>query len=81
MRVGACLATEAGVQVCCSVHDAYLALCAAGDIEATKSQMTAIMQKAGHIVLGESVTLRNGPLFLPILTISGMRMGKLPGCE
>lgn len=51
MRLACSMATEAGIAVCCPVHDALLIEADVGQIEAVVSRTQAIMQEAGRIVL------------------------------
>ena len=52
MRLAAIAATEAGIEVCCPVHDAFLILAPAGRIEEDVAAMREIMSKAGRVVTG-----------------------------
>lgn len=51
MRLACSMATEAGIAVCCPVHDALLIEADVDQIEAVVSRTQAIMQEAGRIVL------------------------------
>jgi hypothetical protein len=51
MRLACSMATEAGVTVCCPVHDAILIEADSAEIEAVVTQTQAIMREAGKIVL------------------------------
>ncbi|WP_147869471.1 DNA polymerase [Stieleria maiorica] len=51
MRLACSLATEAGITVCCPVHDAILIEADTDKINATVAQTQLIMQEAGKIVL------------------------------
>jgi hypothetical protein len=51
MRLGACLATERHVEVCCPVHDAYLILAPIDRLEADVAAMRAAMAEASRVVL------------------------------
>jgi DNA polymerase I-like protein with 3'-5' exonuclease and polymerase domains len=52
MRIAAIAATEAGLEVCCPVHDAFLISAPAGEIDAGVAQMREIMRKAGLAITG-----------------------------
>ena len=51
MRLAACLATEAGIGVCCPVHDAFLIESDAEEIEAEVERMQGVMRAASELVL------------------------------
>jgi DNA polymerase-1 len=51
MRVACCLATEAGIRVCCPIHDAVLIEAPLERLEADAEAMMAIMRKAARAVL------------------------------
>lgn len=51
MRLACCMATEAGIAVCCPVHDAILIEARTDRIAETVEQTQAIMREAGKIVL------------------------------
>jgi DNA polymerase I-like protein with 3'-5' exonuclease and polymerase domains len=50
MRLAAIEAAETGIDVCCTVHDAFWVLCPIEDIEQTKQRMTEIMRMAGAAI-------------------------------
>jgi hypothetical protein len=52
MRIAAIAATEAGIQVCCPVHDAFLISAPADRIDNDVAVMRAIMSRAGRAVTG-----------------------------
>lgn len=52
MRLAACLATEAGIGVCATVHDAFLISAPVGRLGAEIEAMQAAMAEASRIVLG-----------------------------
>jgi hypothetical protein len=52
MRIAAIAATEAGIPVCCSVHDAFWVLAPDGRAEGTIEMMRDIMTRAGAAVCG-----------------------------
>ena len=52
MRIAAIAATEAGIQVCCPVHDAFLISAPADRIDNDVAAMRAIMSRAGRAVTG-----------------------------
>ena len=52
MRIAACMAVEAGIRVCCPVHDAFLVEAEEQRIEQTVLEMQDIMGTASEIVLG-----------------------------
>ncbi len=54
MRLAAIAATEAGIEVCCPVHDAFLILAPPGRIEEDMAAMRDIMSKAGRAGDGRS---------------------------
>ncbi|MEO9935656.1 DNA polymerase [Rhodopirellula bahusiensis] len=51
LRLACCLATEAGITVCCPVHDAILIEAAEEEITAVVDQTQSIMQEAAAVVL------------------------------
>ncbi len=51
MRLACCMATEAGVRVCCPVHDAVLIEAETEVIDDVVAETQAIMREAGRIVL------------------------------
>ncbi|MFM8272666.1 MAG: DNA polymerase, partial [Gemmata sp.] len=51
MRVACCLATEAGITVCCPVHDALLVEAEESEIEAVVGRAQEIMRAASEVVL------------------------------
>ncbi len=53
MRIACCLATEAGIDVCCPVHDAILVEGPAGEIDGIVGQTQEIMAEASRVVLDE----------------------------
>ena len=52
MRIAGIAAAEAGIRVCCSVHDAFWILAAEGDEARTIARMREIMERAGAAVSG-----------------------------
>jgi DNA polymerase-1 len=52
MRIAACLATEAGLEVCAPVHDAFLICAPAGRLEVDVERMRDCMARAARAVLG-----------------------------
>jgi DNA polymerase-1 len=53
MRLACSMATEAGIAVCCPVHDAILIEAPTESIEAIVRETQAIMREASRIVLGD----------------------------
>ena len=51
MRIACFLAVEAGVQVCATVHDAFVIEAAACEIEEAERIMQNCMAEASHLVL------------------------------
>lgn len=51
MRIAACLATEAGIEVCAPVHDAFMIQAPLDRLEADVARMQAFMIEASAIVL------------------------------
>ena len=51
LRLGACLMTENGIQVCAPVHDAYLIMAREDQIEAVAARACAYMEEASAVVL------------------------------
>ena len=52
MRIAGIAAYEAGIRVCCSVHDSFWILAPEGDEARTIAKMTEIMRNAGAAVTG-----------------------------
>lgn len=52
MRIAAIAATEAGIEVCCPVHDAFLISAPADRIDDDVAAMREIMSKAGRAITG-----------------------------
>jgi len=52
MRIAAIAATEAGLEVCCPVHDAFLISAPTDQIDDAVTAMREIMSKAGQAVTG-----------------------------
>jgi DNA polymerase I len=52
MRIAAIAAAEEGIQVCCSVHDAFWILAHKDDADRTIKRMSEIMEQAGAAVTG-----------------------------
>ena len=52
MRIAAIAATEAGIQVCAPVHDAFLICAPLEQLDGKIAEMRSIMLKAGRAVLG-----------------------------
>ena len=52
MRIASIAAAEAGIKVCCSVHDSFWILAPLDTLEDTVAQMRSIMLRAGEAVTG-----------------------------
>ncbi len=52
MRIATIAATEAGIEVCCPVHDAFLISAPIDKIDSSAAAMREIMSKAGRAVAG-----------------------------
>ncbi|MFO0852418.1 MAG: DNA polymerase [Gemmataceae bacterium] len=52
LRLACCEATEAGITVCCPVHDAVVIEAPAAEIDAAVGHMQAVMRRASEVVLG-----------------------------
>ena len=52
LRLACCLLTEAGVRVCCPVHDAVMIEAPLDELDATIEQTKELMRQASAIVLG-----------------------------
>jgi DNA polymerase I len=52
MRIAAIAATEAGIEVCAPVHDAFLIAAPLDRLDADVAKMRDIMSKAGRAVTG-----------------------------
>jgi len=52
MRIAAIGATEAGIEVCAPVHDAFLIAAPLERLDADVEQMRSIMSAAGRVVTG-----------------------------
>jgi DNA polymerase I len=52
MRIGAIAATEAGIEVCAPIHDAYLIAAPLHRLENDVEHMRELMSKAGEVVTG-----------------------------
>jgi DNA polymerase I len=52
MRIASIAAAEAGIRVCCSVHDSFWILAPLDELDATVAQMADIMRRAGAAVTG-----------------------------
>jgi DNA polymerase I-like protein with 3'-5' exonuclease and polymerase domains len=52
MRIAAIAATEAGITVCCPIHDAFVISAPAAEIDDDVAAMREIMSKAGRAVTG-----------------------------
>jgi DNA polymerase-1 len=52
MRLAACEAIEAGINLCCTVHDAFVLIAPVVEIEAAVDQMREIMNAASHKIIG-----------------------------
>lgn len=59
MRLGMIFCTEAGLQVCCPIHDALLLLCRIEDVEHCVELSGQLMAKASQIVLKDALILRS----------------------
>jgi DNA polymerase-1 len=55
MQIAAIAATEAGLRVCCPVHDAFLISAPVDQIDADIAAMREIMRKAGRAVCGVDI--------------------------
>lgn len=55
MRLACVMATEAGISVCCPVHDALLVEAPISEIDDVVARTQAIMQRAAELVLGDFV--------------------------
>ncbi len=55
LRLACCLLTEAGVSVCCAVHDALLIEAPAGEIGGAVEACQQAMEQASRLVLGNLV--------------------------
>ncbi len=55
MRIAAIAATEAGIEVCCPVHDAFLIVAPLDRLEADVTHMRDLMTRAGRTVSGLNV--------------------------
>jgi hypothetical protein len=53
MRLAACLMSEAGIEVCAPVHDAFLVQCRADQVEQTAADVIRIMGDASEVILGK----------------------------
>ena len=60
MRLAAAMLTEAGVQVCCPVHDAFLIEAPADELADTVAATRRLMMDASELVLGEGYRVRVG---------------------
>jgi hypothetical protein len=52
MRIASIAAAEAGIQVCCSVHDSFWILAPLDALDVTIARMVGIMGRAGAAVTG-----------------------------
>ena len=52
MRIASIAAAEAGILVCCSVHDSFWILAQLDELDDTIAQMKEIMMRAGAAVTG-----------------------------
>jgi hypothetical protein len=52
MRIAAIAATEAGIEVCCPIHDAFLIAAPLARIDEHTAAMREIMEKAGRAITG-----------------------------
>jgi DNA polymerase-1 len=55
MRAAAIAATEAGLRICCPIHDAFLLEAPLAQIETDAAALQAIMRAAGAAVIGVPV--------------------------
>ena len=55
MRIVMIAATEAGIEVCCSVHDGFLIIAPLERLDRDVARMTTIMKAAGKALLGVNV--------------------------
>jgi hypothetical protein len=58
LRLACCMATEAGLRICCPVHDALLLASSIDKIEEETQRLRDIMAKASNIILGGVITCR-----------------------
>jgi DNA polymerase-1 len=58
LRLACCMAVEAGLRVCCPVHDALLLVSSIDKIEEDTQRLSDIMAQASNIVLGGVITCR-----------------------
>jgi DNA polymerase I-like protein with 3'-5' exonuclease and polymerase domains len=58
LRLACCMATEAGLRICCPVHDALLLASSIDKIEEETQRLRDIMAKASSIILGGVITCR-----------------------
>ena len=68
MRIAACLGTEAGIEICAPVHDAFLIAAPLDRLDKDIKHMQAIMARASKIVIGgleRELTPRKMAIFRP----------------
>jgi DNA polymerase-1 len=58
MRLAACMLTEADIEVCCPVHDAFLVRFSLADEADTIAQTTRLMVGASEVVMGDGYACR-----------------------
>lgn len=58
MRLAACMLTEAGIEVCCPVHDAFLVRYRLADHDAVVQKTCDLMVEATRVILGEQYACR-----------------------
>jgi hypothetical protein len=58
MRVVLIAATEAGLWVCCVVHDGFMIMARTEEIEAAVATMLMIMKAAGELLYGEAAIVK-----------------------
>ena len=53
MRLAAIYGIEAGIEICCPIHDAFLICAPSSEIEEAVAKMQDIMARASRVVLGD----------------------------
>jgi DNA polymerase I-like protein with 3'-5' exonuclease and polymerase domains len=64
LRLAACFATEAGVEVCALIHDAVLICAPLEQLKTEAERMQAAMAKAARVVLGTDFPIRSDAQFV-----------------
>jgi DNA polymerase I-like protein with 3'-5' exonuclease and polymerase domains len=67
MRIACCLATEAGIGLCCPVHDALLVEADEDEIDAVVTRTQDLMRQASEVVLN-GFSLRTDSKTVPMLS-------------